>query len=196
MRSVKKRISAPSHRAFAMLAAGLILLSCMKANPPAAAPQSGAAPRASHPELDFFNKISARLEIEMSAPPEFIENTADLRATPTSTITSLKLQAVIVDRDSTSPKGIAARELTAQELHAIAFDGARIELRGEGGVTVSYQAPNGQSFSVQDLLKAVEDTERQSRPNSEWFGGVDVHHIYFEGIHESGAGVWEIQWGS
>jgi len=25
---------------------------------------------------------------------------------------------------------------------------------------------------------------------------VDVHHIYFEGIHESDDGVWEIEWGS
>ena len=61
---------------------------------------------------------------------------------------------------------------------------------------VVHQAANGQAFTVEELLKAVEDTERQSRPNSEWFGGVDMHHVYFEGIAEAEDGVWDIQWGS
>ena len=32
--------------------------------------------------------------------------------------------------------------------------------------------------------------------NSEWFGGVDVHHVFFEGIHLADDGVWDIYWGS
>ena len=31
---------------------------------------------------------------------------------------------------------------------------------------------------------------------SEWFDGVDVHHVFFEGIHQDSDGVWEIYWGS
>jgi hypothetical protein len=46
------------------------------------------------------------------------------------------------------------------------------------------------------MLNAVAETERQTRDKSEWFDGVDVHHIYFEGIHQGSDGVWEIYWGS
>jgi hypothetical protein len=32
--------------------------------------------------------------------------------------------------------------------------------------------------------------------DSEWFGGVDVHHVFFEGLHEDVDGVWVANWGS
>jgi len=35
---------------------------------------------------------------------------------------------------------------------------------------------------VQELLRAVELTEQKTRENTEWFGGIDVHHMYFEGL--------------
>jgi hypothetical protein len=174
-----------------LVLAAAVLSGCTQANPTDTLARAEAAPQASHPELEFFNGISATLEIEMSSPPENIGDTANQRALPTATIKSLALKAQVVEGDP--PKG---RELTGKELQGVAFQGATIQLRGEGGVTVTHQAANGQAFTVQELLKAVEDTERQSRPSSEWFGGVDMHHVYFEGIAEGEDGVWDIQWGS
>ncbi len=51
-------------------------------------------------------------------------------------------------------------------------------------------------FTVRELLQAVEDTERQTRGKSDWFDGVDIHHVYFEGLHEEEPGIHTIYWGS
>ena len=47
-----------------------------------------------------------------------------------------------------------------------------------------------------DLLRAIEETERQTRGQSKWFDGVDVHHCFFEGIALADDGTWSIHWGS
>ena len=145
----------------------------------------------SHPELQFFNSLSGKLKIELTVPPEQIGNLDNVRATPEAKIKSLKLTAEVFNRDAK-----IFRELTPEELQSVAFRASRITLRGEGGSTVTHAAPNGAFFTVQDMLKAVEETERQARGNSEWLGGVDVHHVFFEGIHPGDDGIWEIYWGS
>jgi hypothetical protein len=144
-----------------------------------------------HPELEFFNSLSGKLEIELTVPPEKIGNLDNVRATPEAKIKSLKLAVELFNREAAT-----ARKLTPDELQSVAFRASQIKLRGEGGDTVTHQAPNGKFFTVQDLLDAVAETERQTRDKSEWFDGVDVHHVYFEGIHAGEDGVWEIYWGS
>jgi hypothetical protein len=145
----------------------------------------------SHPELEFFNSLSGKLEIELTEPPEKIGDLDNVRAKPEAKIKSLRLSAELFNRETET-----ARELTPEEFQSVAFRASQITLRGEGGGVVKHLAPNGSVFTVQDLLKAVEETERQSRGASDWFDGVDVHHVYFEGIHLSEDGVWEIYWGS
>ena len=144
-----------------------------------------------HPELEFFNSLSGKLEIELTVPPEKIGNLDNLRAPPEAKIKSLKLTAELFNRETET-----ARQLTPDELKSVAFRASQIKLRGESGDAVTHPAPNGKFFTVQDLLNAVAETERQSRDQSEWFDGVDVHHVYFEGIHPGDDGVWEIYWGS
>ena len=47
------------------------------------------------------------------------------------------------------------------------------------------------------ILAAVEETEKLTRAESEWFDGVDVHHVFFEGIrYVSEHDHWYIAWGS
>ncbi len=139
----------------------------------------------------FFNSLSGELEIALTAPTENIGNLANQRAPADARIKSLKLVAEVFEETSDT-----ARQLTAEELGRVAYQGASIQLRGEGEQVSTHQAPNGKYFTVQDLLNAVEEAERQSRGNSEWFGGVDVHHVFFEGIHLADDGVWDIYWGS
>jgi hypothetical protein len=50
-------------------------------------------------------------------------------------------------------------------------------------------------FSILDLMDNILELEREARPTTEWFGGVDVHHVYFEGLCES-YGVFNVSWGS
>lgn len=147
--------------------------------------------RPSQPELDFFNSLSGRLEIELTQAPQRIGSLDNVRATPDAKVKSLRLIAKVFNSDSKT-----FRDLTREELQSIAFRGSEITLRAEGGGTVNHRAPNGEFFTVQQLLDAVAETERQSRGQSEWFDGVDVHHVFFEGIHQDDDGVWEIDWGS
>ncbi|NUP11778.1 MAG: hypothetical protein HOW73_37500 [Polyangiaceae bacterium] len=139
--------------------------------------------------LEFFNELSGILEFDLSEPARKItERLLNMAAPPTATITALRLKATVYeDRDF--------RALTPSELDLIVLDDAQIRMAGLGE-PVLHHAPNGRNFSVRDLLVAVEETERQTRGKSEWFGGVDVEHRFFEGIELDEEGVWRIIWGS
>jgi hypothetical protein len=145
----------------------------------------------SHPELEFFNGLSGKLEIELDVPAEPVANLLNLRAAPDARLVRLELRAEVFNRDTG-----ALRPLTPEEWDAVAFRGSSIRLRSEDGEAVSHAAPNGSYFTVEQLLHAVEETERRTRARSEWLGGIDVHHVYFEGIHPGDGGVWDIDWGS
>lgn len=145
----------------------------------------------SHPELEFFNSLSGKLEIELTVPAEPVANLLNLRASPEARVARVELRAEIFNPDTED-----FRPLTAEELETVAFRGSSIRLRSEGGEVVAHDAPNGSFFTVRDLLRAVEETERRTRDRSEWLGGIDVHHVFFEGIHPDGDDVWEICWGS
>lgn len=145
----------------------------------------------SHPELEFFNSLSGKLEIELDVPAEHVGNLLNLRASPDARVVRVALRAEVFNHDTEE-----FRPLTPQELDAVAFRGRSIRLRSEDGEAVSHAAPNGSYFTVRELLRAVEETERRTRGQSEWIGGVDVHHVFFEGIHLGEDGVWDIYWGS
>jgi hypothetical protein len=145
--------------------------------------------RADDSALAFFKKLSGVLRIQLSEPTERItEALENQKATPTAVIVSLRLEATVYENDD-------FRELTEEELSRVVFEEPAIVLRGFGRA-ISHSAPNGVHFTVRDMLAAVEETERQTRGESEWFEGVDVHHVFFEGIHLGEDGVWEIHWGS
>ncbi|XAL99379.1 hypothetical protein OT109_17585 [Phycisphaeraceae bacterium D3-23] len=144
-----------------------------------------------HSELTFFNSLSGRLEIELTSPAEQVGNLDNVRSNSGTEIKSIKLVAEVFDQGSET-----FRDLTNEEVQSVAFRARSIMLRGEGGTAVTHHAANGEFFTVQELLDAVVVTEKQSRGSSEWLGGIDVHHVYFEGIQQDAAGVWEIHWGS
>jgi hypothetical protein len=60
---------------------------------------------------------------------------------------------------------------------------------------VLLDAPDGATFTIRDLAAAIAKTERESRERGEWLGGIDVHHIFFEGLSFDDD-VWTISWGS
>ena len=52
-------------------------------------------------------------------------------------------------------------------------------------------------FTVAEVVKLVEKFERLDRPKSSWFGGVDCHHTYFEGMRPNESNTaFCIAWGS
>jgi hypothetical protein len=149
----------------------------------------------SHPELEFFNSLTGRLEIELDVPAEPVANLLNLQAKPDARVVRLELRVEVFNRDTET-----FRPLTPEEYDSVAFHGSSIRLQSEDSEAISHDAPNGSFFTVRELLRAVEETERRTRDQSEWLGGVDVHHIFFEGIHpsedEDEDDVWEIYWGS
>src|SRR5687768_9474417 len=98
---------------------------------PAGVSQSNSAASGSHPELEFFNSLWGKLEIELTVPAEKIGNLENRRAPPKAEIKSLKLVAELFNRESET-----VRELTPQELQSVAFRAAQITLRGESGGAV------------------------------------------------------------
>ncbi len=130
--------------------------------------------------LEFFNSLSGRLRIKLTEP-----------AGPGVETMDVQLCAHVFEEEKQD-----FRDLTKEELDLVVFQGPHIRLRGESGDIVEHKAPNDESFTAEELLAAVEETERRTRGNSEWFGGVDVHHVYFEGIYQDEDGVWGICWGS
>jgi hypothetical protein len=145
----------------------------------------------SQSDLEFFNSLSGKLEIELTEPAEPVANLLNLAAKPEAEIVDVCLRTEIFEE-----KKQDFRDLTEAELSLVIFPEPRIRLRGESGDVVEHEAPNGKNFTVKEMLAAIEETERRTRGNSEWLGGIDVHHCYFEGIYQNENGIWEIYWGS
>lgn len=142
------------------------------------------------PELAFFNRLSAILRIELTEPAQQVSpHLLDLAASPSAELVSLRVETNVFEGDDERP-------LTEEELASVAFDAPEIQLRGDTGELVVHRAPNGRHFKVGDLIRAVEETERRTRANTEWLGGIDVHHIFFEGILPEQDGTWSLCWGS
>jgi hypothetical protein len=141
--------------------------------------------------LEFFNTLRGELEIILTEPSEPIDDLLAVAAHPEAQILSLSLALEVFNWDTEQ-----SRPLTQEELDMVVFVEREIQLRGESGEIVVHQAPNGNEFTVRDLINAVEDTERETRGSTDWLGGIDVRHCFFEGIHETKDGVWEIFWAS
>ena len=89
------------------------------------------------------------------------------------------------------------RDLTEDEWSRVVLHTPLIRMRGENDAqVVEHRALGGVAFTVRDLAAAIAETERHTRGGTVWDGGIDVHHIYFEGIELEEDGVWLISWGS
>ena len=122
-----------------------------------------------------------------------IETTQQLVSmSPHSNMLNEKLppSATIIAINSTEPtiypidKDEDPHELTDDELDEIMFAMPSITISqgyGSDETITKVEAPNGKIFTVQDLVDAVVAIERNERPKRQWFGGIDCHHIFFEG---------------
>jgi hypothetical protein len=60
-----------------------------------------------------------------------------------------------------------------------------------------YTSPSGE-FTVRELAQTIAKWEKHLRvqPGFDWFGEIDTHHIYYEGIERRSDGTYEVHWGS
>lgn len=142
-------------------------------------------------DLEFFNSLTGELQFELTEPAEPYRNLANLAAKPSAELVDVRFRPEIFDE-----KEQKFRDLTEAELQLLIFHEPSIRLRALSEDIVEHNAPNGRSFTVKEMFAAIEETERRTRDNSKWLGGIDVHHRFFEGIYQEENGDWEISWGS
>ena len=52
-------------------------------------------------------------------------------------------------------------------------------------------------FTIQEVIANIVDFEMARRPKTDWFGGIDAHRVYFEGMFRGADGAsFNIWWGS
>lgn len=141
----------------------------------------------------FFDKLSGSLCVELSEPEQQMSKTLlNKFATKTAELKSVNLELQVWEDNE-------PRDLTPEELAMVVMPEAKIKTRSHACLTpsrvIEHKAPNDKHFTLADMIKVVEATELQTRGDTDWFGGIDVHHIFFEGM-ELDNGIWTISWGS
>ena len=149
--------------------------------------------------LDWFNGLSGKITITLTEPARPVsERVLNLVAPKGARIATLTLVLRAYDLPPGDPERYDAepRELTSAEWARIVLPQREIRIANQGGV-VAHVAPDPAGFSTRTLAAAIERTERETRerPDAAWIGGVDVHHIYFEGLFEE-EGAYGVAWGS
>jgi hypothetical protein len=143
--------------------------------------------------LRFFNKLSGRLDVRLSEATQPIsEGLLNRAAPPAAQIEGVSLSLRVFEDIEADD----FRDLTEEEWNRVVLRAPVILLCGLDERVVEHRAPDGVAFTVRDLAAAIAETERQTRGATNWFGGVDVHHVYFEGLMLDDDGVWTIGWGS
>jgi hypothetical protein len=137
-----------------------------------------------------FNQKAARKKMSANLYNEMVD--------PKATIKSVSLDLQIYEPENDEEP---FREATQEEWDEVVFEQPSIRIIGLADEAIEHQAANGKNFSARELIRAIEETERQTRGQTEWFGGIDCHHIFFEGlsfveVDEQGIETWRVYWGS
>ena len=95
--------------------------------------------------------------------------------------------------------------LTDEELSLPAFKGKTITLKSVwvndkqkvvNEPKRTYENTKG-FFSIKEMVKIVVQFEKLDRPKTKWFGGIDCHHVFFEGFRKNKDNkTYGIHWGS
>ena len=132
------------------------------------------------------------LNIEVTEP--LLSISLNEYATPTAQLESITFEGNTFD-------GEDIHEVTEEQLAETAFDHPEINLvwqpaPGRDYLVCHRDAPNGTHFTLQDLIDTIVGAETLFRPHSEWFGGIDTSHTFFEGFTQHGEHTFSIFWGS
>ena len=95
--------------------------------------------------------------------------------------------------------GSTGRELSDDELQSPGFHGSPMQLRADRDAEVTEKSYHSDKeyFTIQEVIANIVDFEMARRPKTNWFGGLDAHHVYFEGMFPSADGAsFNIWWGS
>jgi hypothetical protein len=145
--------------------------------------------------IPLINKLSFVLQVEvveadLSRQPT-LPNIMMTRASRIGAVSIDKAGVNLYDKESGD-----FTPLTHAQLDQVAYDQPEITFTSETKPSFTVNAPAGKScFTVNDILDAIAAFEQYDRPSTDWFGGPDCHHVFFEGMHVTPEG-WYIAWGS
>ena len=133
------------------------------------------------PAVDVLGKLSVTLDVafrdKVSARKPISDNLLNERVEPGSAIRSIGWNRPMVHehagmRDYEEADGA---RLVAEECKYVVVSPSR----PEGATGRIYRRDNG-AWRVRDIMCAILDTERHIRLRTEWFGGVDAHHVFLD----------------
>ena len=132
------------------------------------------------------------LNIEVTEP--LLSISLNEYATPTATVRSITFHPNTWD-------GEDIHEVTEKQLTTNVYDYHEITLVWSPAPDVDYSeyhrdAPNGTHFTLQDIIDTIVQAQYLFRPYSNWFGGIDTSHTFFEGFTQHGEHTFSIFWGS
>ena len=161
-----------------------------------------------------FNTISTTLSIITTKDPVSKGPLLNRFESNDSKIESLEFKSIDFYDNETSE----FNKLTEENLADVAFADKKITLESKRYIsdftntaiwqgdfsnvemaestTMEFTAKNGDYFTFQELLDNILTFEKEDRPKTQWFGGIDCHHVYFEGLHLQKNGSYYLSWGS
>ena len=134
------------------------------------------------------SKLLWSLCFDMSEPSLPLKPLLNHRETPNSNIVSLTHSTISIFDEG---EGV---DLTDEELNQPGFIGAQITLC-DTDTKISYKNEKGY-FTILELVEVIVEFEKVARTKTTWFGGIDTHHIYFEGVTPCSDEGWYTHWGS
>ena len=140
------------------------------------------------------------LSVEFASENDVVQiapNLLNTRALPDAQVTSITWAQnphKFVDDDLV--------EMTTEDLESVGLNLPTIQLgtdvfkSKDEPKEMTFHAKNGIHFTVAEVFDCVLETENVFRLKSKWFGGVDQHHVFFEGLIHKGGNVFQSRWGS
>lgn len=126
-----------------------------------------------------MNELSAVLQLKLTElPVQIAPRLLNERVPATAKLLGCTFRD---DDPKCYTEGMDAEKTPAELRAMIAYRQSTLRLVSQVAAH-SYTAPGGKHFTVADLLHAVVDFETKTRGHSKWFGGIDSHHVFFEGL--------------
>lgn len=167
--------------------------------------------------MSFVNHRGRRRSRRLAVKPGFTEYAKALhfrvcvRTTLNRIPTSLVCNRIedpescILTITPTEPMIWNGRSLTPADGTVIAYYGSTLTLHSEwmdlstrhvvATTTRTFHSPLPH-FTVDDVVRCVVEFDQEARPKTKWLGGIDCHHVFFDGFHETSEGYYAPLWGS
>ena len=146
-----------------------------------------------------FDALSWSIHIETSLPELRVEGSLNCFQHPEATVVGIEASPPVIYPDSDDHEHLLTYnyEVSEDYLEQTGFNGNAICLKSPSDGSYHVYGSSSHSFSCKELIDVIVDFEQKERPKTNWLGGMDVHHVWFEGLcRVSNSCAFFISWGS